>query len=214
MQHEYPIAAIPGDTPRLPLGPTALPGIYTARLTTDGKSYTAPIAVKMDPRVKTSAAGLEKKFEIEMRLAALLSRSSQALLQAGSIREPLQKLSQQATGPVHDSVQAFQNKLATLLESPGGATGPPANENTLNQVNGSVAVLYGQVWQVDAEPTTTQIDAVASTERDALDVLKRWETLETSDLPALNRALGGASLPEVKIQSDPHKEEEINLDEE
>jgi photosystem II stability/assembly factor-like uncharacterized protein len=214
MQHEYPIAAIPGDTPRLPLGPTALPGIYTARLTADGKSYTAPFAVKMDPRVKTSAAGLEKKFEIEMRLAALLSRSSQALLQAGSIREPLQKLSQQATGPVHDSVQAFQTKLAALLESPGGSAGPPAGENTLSQVNGSVAVLYGQVWQVDAEPTTTQIDAVASTERNALDVMKRWEALESSDLPALNRALGGANLPEVKIESDPHKEEEINLDEE
>ncbi len=32
-RHEYPIAAIPGDTPRYPLGPTALPGSYTARLT-------------------------------------------------------------------------------------------------------------------------------------------------------------------------------------
>ncbi len=33
LRHEYPIAAIPGDTPRYPLGPTALPGTYTARLT-------------------------------------------------------------------------------------------------------------------------------------------------------------------------------------
>ena len=40
-RHEYPISAIPGDTPRLPLGPTALPGTYTARLTADGKNYTA-----------------------------------------------------------------------------------------------------------------------------------------------------------------------------
>jgi len=110
-RHEYPIAAIPGDTPRLPLGPTVLPGTYTARLTADGKRYTAPFTVKMDPRVKTSAAGLEKKFQLETRLAALLTQTSQAVLQAGSIRDPLEKLSQQASGPVRNSVQGFQTKL-------------------------------------------------------------------------------------------------------
>jgi hypothetical protein len=33
-------------------GPTVLPGTYTARLTVSGKSYTQPLVVKMDPRVK------------------------------------------------------------------------------------------------------------------------------------------------------------------
>jgi len=205
--HEYPIAAIPGDTPRHPLGPTALPGIYTARLTTAGRSYTAPFVVKMDPRVKISAAGLEKKFQMEMRLASLLSRTSQATLQAGSIRDSLQKLSQQTSGPLRDSVQAFQNKLAAVLGAPGGFAAPPASEITLSRGNGQVATLYGQIWQVDAEPTAPQMDATATTERDALDVMKRWEELKTSDLTALNRALTAANLPELKIESDPHKEE-------
>jgi photosystem II stability/assembly factor-like uncharacterized protein len=206
-RHEYPIAAIPGDTPRLPLGPTALPGIYTARLTADGKSYTAPFVVKIDPRVKISAAELEKKFDTEKRLAALLSQTSQAVLQAGSIRDPLQKLSQQATGQVRDSVQAFQNKLVAVLGAPGGFAAPPANDITLSRVNGQIATLYGQVWQVDAEPTASQSEAISASEHDASDAMKRWDALRTSDLPALNRSLGGANLPEVKIESDPHKEE-------
>jgi photosystem II stability/assembly factor-like uncharacterized protein len=206
-RHEYPISAIPGDTPRLPLGPTALPGTYTARLTADGKSFTAPFVVKMDPRVKTSAAGLEKQFQLETRLASLLSQTSQAALQAGSIRDPLQKLSQQATGPVHDSVQAFQNKLVGILGAPAGFAAPPANEITLSRVNGQVAILYGQVWQVDAEPTTSQSAAVAATEHDAQDVMQRWDALRTVDLPALNRTLTDANLPEVKIDADPHKED-------
>ncbi len=70
-RHEYPIAAIPGDTPRYPLGPTALPGSYTARLTANAKSYTATFTVRMDPRVQISSASLEKKFQLEMRLASL-----------------------------------------------------------------------------------------------------------------------------------------------
>ena len=164
-RHEYPISAIPGDTPRLPLGPTALPGTYTARLTANGKSYTASFTVKMDPRVKTSAAGLEKKFQLETSLASLLSETSQAVLQAGSIREPLEKLSHQASGPVRDSVQAFQNKLTAFWERQAVSPQPPAKP-ILSQVNGQVAILYGQVWQVDAEPTTSQSEAAATIERE------------------------------------------------
>src|SRR5208337_4354789 len=81
VRHDFPSAAIPHDTPRYPLGPTVLPGNYTVRLTVDGKTFTAPLTVKMDPRIKTSPAALEKKFAVETRLASLLSESSLALLQ-------------------------------------------------------------------------------------------------------------------------------------
>jgi len=213
MRHEYPIAAIPGDTPRYPLGPTALPGSYAARLTANGRTYTAPFTVKMDPRVQMSSAGLEKKFQLEMRLASLLSQTSKAVLQAGSIREPLQKLSQQATGPTLDLIHTFQNKLAAIFGAPAGSAAAPADAVTLTRVNNQIAALYGQVWQADAEPTVAQSEAIAGTAHDASDVMKRWDELKTSDLPALNRALRGANLPEAQIESDPHKEEAL-MDEE
>jgi hypothetical protein len=212
-RHDYPISAIPGDTPRYPLGPTVLPGSYTARLTANGKSYTANFTVKMDPRVKTSTAGLDQKFQLEMRLASLLSKTSKAVMQAGSIREPLQKLSEQATGPTKDSVQAFQTKLTAVLGAPSGFFAPPSAEVTLVQVNGQVTVLYGQVWQADAEPTTAQSEAMKVIERDASDVMKRWDALKTTDLSVLNRALHAANLPEIQIESDPHKEEEATDEE-
>ena len=66
------------------LGPTVLPGAYSVRLAVDGKTSTAPLTVKMDPRVKTSLAGLQKKFETESRLAAIVNESTHALLQADS----------------------------------------------------------------------------------------------------------------------------------
>ncbi|MGB8593701.1 MAG: hypothetical protein WCD40_20145, partial [Candidatus Acidiferrales bacterium] len=58
LRKDYPIAAIPHDTPRVPLGPRALPGLYTVKLTVDGQSYTASLTVKMDPRVNTARASL------------------------------------------------------------------------------------------------------------------------------------------------------------
>ena len=38
--------------------PWVAAGAYTVKLTVDGKSYTQPLTVKMDPRVKATAEGL------------------------------------------------------------------------------------------------------------------------------------------------------------
>jgi len=214
-RHDYPISAIAGDTPRYPLGPTALPASYTARLTANGKTYTASFVVKMDPRVKTSASAWEKKLQSEIHLASLFSSSSQALMQAESLNEPLQDLAKKSSGPTLDSVQAFQKKLAALLDAPAGAATASEEEVTLSQINGELAVLYGQVWQADVEPTSAQSAAITSTEREAAEVMLRWNAIKSSDFPALNRVLRGASLPELQIEFNPHPDEgAINVDEE
>ena len=206
-RHDYPISAIPHDTPRLPLGPTVLPGTYSVRLTVDGKSSTAPLTIKMDPRVKTSAAGLQKKFQAETRLASIMTESAQALLQGGSIRNQLEKVSAQANGTTKDAIENFQKKLTALLGAPGGFFAPPSQEVTLGRVNGQASTLYMQVWQPDAEPTSAQMEALSATEHDSADVMKRWNDFKNSDLPALNKTLRKSKAPEVKLEADLHPEE-------
>ena len=75
-EHEYPISAIYRDTPRVPMGPTVLPGTYQVRLTLDGKSYTKDFDVKLDPRIKTNAEGLRRKFDLSMQVADLMNSSA------------------------------------------------------------------------------------------------------------------------------------------
>ena len=207
MRHDYPISAIPHDTPRFPLGPTVLPETYTIRLTVDGKSSTAPLTVKMDPRIKTPAAGLEKKFQAEMRMASLMSASAQAQLLGESLRAQLEKLGTQPSAPVADAIAAIDKKLTALLGAPGGFFAPPSTEVTLGRINGQAATLYQQVWQADDEPTSSQMDAIAGTERASADVLKRWNEFKSTDLPALNRALRESKLPEIQLEADAHREE-------
>jgi hypothetical protein len=64
----FPIAAVPGDTPRHPVGPWVLPGRYTVTLTAAGARATQPLVVRMDPRVKTPREALVDQFELSMRL--------------------------------------------------------------------------------------------------------------------------------------------------
>jgi photosystem II stability/assembly factor-like uncharacterized protein len=75
----YPISATFRNTPRVPLGSWALPSTYSVRLTVDGRTSTQPLVVKMDPRVKASAADLKAQYDTSRAIDALMRRSSAAL---------------------------------------------------------------------------------------------------------------------------------------
>jgi len=212
-RHEYPIAAIPHDTPRYPLGPTALPGKYIVRLTVDGKSFTAPLTVKMDPRIKISEADLQKKFLAETKLASLMDRTNQALSQAASIRAQLDKLNASSHDALKSLVADFEKKLTEITGAPGGFFAPPSQQPTLNRANGNAGTLYQQIWQVDAAPTSSQTEALASTEHATAAILKEWSAFEDRELPGLNRALREGHVPELHPESDFHQDE-VDVDEE
>ncbi len=212
-RHEYPIAAIPHDTPRLPLGPTVLPGTYTVRLTVDRKAFSAPLTIKMDPRVKTGAASLQKKFQAETQLSSIMTDTAQALIQAGSIRAQLEKLNPAENSQTKDAVTTFEKKLTALVGTPGGFFAPPTQEVTLGRVNGEAGTLYQQVWQADAEPTSAQTAATATIDHDSSGLLKRWNELKSTDLPALNRILRESRAPEIDAQAN-FNQDEVEGDEE
>ena len=211
-KHEYPISAVPHDTPRHPLGPTALPGEYTIKLTANGRALAAPLTVKLDPRVKATSLALQQKFALETRLATALGRSSEAVLQAESVREQIKKVSAQASGPVSDSLKALDAKLATLLDGPEKPT--PASPRGLKDVNGDVFSLYGEASgndsvskDADAAPTTALIAATSAVEKELSPILKTWEQLKTTDVAAVNQRLKSANLPELRLEVNPEAEE-------
>lgn len=78
MRFSLPISAIRGDTPMEPLGPAVMPGIYTARLTVDGKTQSQTFRVLMDPRVKTAAPALQQQHDLSLKLYALVAESHAA----------------------------------------------------------------------------------------------------------------------------------------
>ncbi len=61
-EEEYPMTAIYHDTPRTPSSPWVMPGAYTVKLTVDSKTYSQPLKLVMDPRVKTTEQGLEEQY--------------------------------------------------------------------------------------------------------------------------------------------------------
>ncbi|MBS1241115.1 MAG: glycosyl hydrolase repeat-containing protein, partial [Gemmatimonadetes bacterium] len=75
----YPLAQIVHNTIPEPNGPAVLPGRYTVRLTANGQARTQPLAVRMDPRVKTPPAALARKLAIERQVGEWLAWQSGTL---------------------------------------------------------------------------------------------------------------------------------------
>ena len=197
----YPIAAVPEDTPRVPQGPNALPGQYTVRLSVNGHTYSEPLIVKMDPRVKTSHEGLLEMFRLETQLASMMTESTEDVTQARSAQEQLRKLASQASGQVGEAISALDKKVSALLGGGGGFFAPPSPNPTLSRANGEASTLYGEVGRADATPTAAQMNAAAEAEKIFVAVSKQWKDLMAVDLPALNRQLHEANLPEIHLES-------------
>ncbi|MFI5094319.1 MAG: WD40/YVTN/BNR-like repeat-containing protein [Candidatus Acidiferrales bacterium] len=197
----YPIAAVPEDTPRVPQGPNALPGQYTVRLSVNGHTYSEPLIVKMDPRVKTSHEGLLEMFRLETQLASMMTKSTEDVTQARSAQEQLRKLAPQASGQVGEAISALDKKVSALLGGGGGFFAPPSPNPTLSRANGEASTLYGEVGRADATPTAAQMNAAAEAEKIFVAVSEQWKDLMAVDLPALNRQLHEANLPEIHLES-------------
>jgi hypothetical protein len=82
----YPISAIIHDTPLEPVGPAVLPGKYTIRLTVDGKSFSQPLTVRMDPRVHMTSAQLAQQHSIGVRMLEVTRSAASALKSLGTPR--------------------------------------------------------------------------------------------------------------------------------
>jgi hypothetical protein len=207
LRHEYPIAAVPHDTPRLPQGPEALPGAYTVKLTVDGHTYTAPLTIKMDPRVKTPPADLQQQTGAQKMLARLMTRTTEAVREARSAQEQIDKLAHDATGPLAAHLAALDKKIKAALGA-GGAFGPAPAEPGLMSVNAELSGLYGEIDSADVAPSPAQTAAGAKLGRDFPVVMDRWNKLKSSDIAAINRELKAAGMSPIQLSTKPTPDEE------
>jgi hypothetical protein len=184
---DYPISAVPHRTPLAPQGPLVLPGTYTVRLAADGKSETAPLVVKMDPRIHASAAELEALHAEQVKLAAALDALAAADLEAHSVEE------QAAASPSASKFASATAALQVLLDGSKKEKESPG----IDDVTEEAAGLYAQLDSADAAPTAAQRAAAADVEAEAAEVLPVWQEFKQKQLPAMNLQLRQSHQAEI-----------------
>jgi hypothetical protein len=188
--------AVKHDTPVMASSPWVMPGTYTVKLTVGGKTYSQPLVVKMDPRVKTSAADLQQQFDKSMQAYEEAMAASQAL---GQVRD-LEK--QVAARKSSDKLAAYEKQLETL--SGPKATSPFAfffhrGPPNLGSVGGDLQMLMLRMQGADEAPTAADLAALDKTSAELKSLMDRWNTLKGQPLAALNRTLQKNGQPPLTV---------------
>ena len=188
-----PIAAIGRNTIASPTTPWVNPGQFTVTLTVNGKSYSQPIIVKPDPRVKTPALAMQQVYVVSKALYYSAIDVRTAARQAHAVRDQIAARPAASSAPVADALASLDTKIQAL------AGDAPAAPDTLAGASASLAGVMNILQGADVRPTTVQLKAIAAARTAASTAMTKWAAIKAVDLPALNAKLAAASLPPVSI---------------
>lgn len=194
-----------------PAGPLALPGKYQARLTAGGKSSTQPIEVLLDPRVKTSAADLQRQFDLMLRLRDRQDEMNKAILAIRDLRSQLMTLEKrlgadtaksEANKNLIEQSSALRKKISAI-ENELINVDAKASEDELNyptKLNSKLGYLNSAVDSADAAPTEAETAVFGELDQQLETQLAKWREVTTKDVPALNASLRSADIPIVALK--------------
>ncbi len=204
LRYGYSIAAAYGeDAIMVPQGPLVLLGTYQIKLTADGRTYTAPLEVRMDPRAEVSPIALSQQLALEMKIIEGMKESYTAVQQIRDIRSQLKDLQTKlkpgtSSKALLDAINIMDARAGELLAVEQQY--PPVGVVSVASLNTAFASLLPSVDGSDSAPTAPATNAV-TTYRELLDQqLAKWAALKGSDLPALNALLRQRQIATITIK--------------
>ncbi len=198
-----------GDPKR---GPMAPPGTYTVRLDIDGKTFTAPLVVKADPRVSVSASEMGDQLRFALEVRESLTRLVHGVEQLRSVRRQVQDRLElwKADAKGADLVKAGQTLVAhlDLLEEKMHNPKAQVVYDVLAQKGGArlysrLAPLFEAVVETDGPPTQGLREQFADEDKELSSDLAELRRIFDEELAALNRraaesGMGGVLVPESR----------------
>src|SRR5438477_1861145 len=198
VEPEFPISATYRNTAPTPTSPWAAAGDYPVTLIVDGKTFTQPLTVAMDPRVKASANELREQFDLSWRLYQLRLKLAPIGEKFEDLVHQLTKLKARAAErpDVTQKLEGFTQTLRAF-GPPHPRQGAPPSFFVLE----STTHLFDDVQGADAPPTAATKAAVADLETKVGPTMAAWHKLLESGLPALNQELKQGGFPEIKTDA-------------
>ncbi|HVH68356.1 MAG TPA: hypothetical protein VM716_10845 [Gemmatimonadales bacterium] len=196
LTHTFEINANPGLTPPSPVGPLAPPGVYTLRLTVDGKTYTQSLRVENDPRSPASAADVRAQYALQMNIVAAMRVSRDGYLQLAALRA-LVGADTVATLPaaVVAAAKAFDSTLAAVEGDAeagrgfGGFRPGPKPPPTFASVNENLVDQLNTLENGDLGSTDAMRRAYEAACTDLKTALTSWTTIHGAPLAAFTGVL-------------------------
>jgi photosystem II stability/assembly factor-like uncharacterized protein len=207
LRYDDPVQ-IPGafyaeDEPRGPLAP---PGEYQVKLTSGGKTQTAPLLLVVDPRTKDAEASLPAQFDLSTQVTARISDLHQAVNEIRDVKNQIASLDKKYADneklkPALAAADDLEKKMAPVEEQliQVNMKGSEANLAFPNMLNESLATFSHVIDYSDYGPTKPQYDVFKMLSDRLDEQLRKWTQIKTDDLPKVSALIKGADLPPLSI---------------
>ena len=166
------------------IGPLAVPGMYQVRLTADGRSFTAPLEVRINPLIHATVADLQKQFDLESKIQSRIADLDQAGNELLAYRSRI--ASMRAAGTLSPSVATLDEKLAALEDKMFQVRlhSPEDDLNHPDELREEFLGLTATVDSADAAPTPQSYEVfdMLSARLDAQ--LAQWKEIVDNNIPA------------------------------
>ena len=138
----FPISAVYKNTAPDPTSPWVMNGNYTVKLTANGKTYSQPLTIKIDPRVKTTNTQLKQIHDLSLICYEGRQKAMEAIKESEEFRK-IARFTEEGLKKVmarEASLQKADNafsKLLNILEN----TDMPATSQTIKEVSENKKML-------------------------------------------------------------------------
>ncbi len=188
-------------------GPEALPGTYQARLTVLGKTYTAPLEIKPDPRLKVTHDDLAKQFDLLLKIRDKVTETDDAIIQIRDLREQISALNTRLKGDprakaIADAGKALDTKM-TVVEEALIQTKAKSGQDVLNfpvRLNNDLIALGGVVGSADSAPTKQSYEVFDMVSNQVDDQLAKWKAILSTDVAAYNNLVKQQEVPALIVK--------------
>ncbi len=183
-------------------GPEALPGTYQVRLTVLGKSYTAPLEIKPDARLKVSQEDLAKQFDLLLKIRDKVTETDDAIIQIRDLREQINAINARLKNDPRAKVIADAGKTVdtkmTVVEEALIQTKAKSGQDVLNfpvRLNNDLVALSGVVGSADSAPTKQSYEVFDTVSRAVDEQLAKWKAIVATDVAAYNNLVKQQEVP-------------------
>ncbi|HYA22929.1 MAG TPA: hypothetical protein VEF05_02155 [Terriglobales bacterium] len=198
--------------PRAPLwggstdGPEALPGHYQVRLTVLGKTYTAPLEIKPDPRLKITADDLAKQFDLLLKIRDKVTATDDAIIQIRDLREQINGINKRMKNDprektIADAGKALDKKM-TEVEEALIQTKAKSSQDVLNfpiRLNNQLVALGGVVSSADSAPTQQSYEVFDMLSKAVDEQLAKWKAIVSTDVASYNNLVKQQDVPALMV---------------
>ena len=198
--------------PRAPLwggntdGPVALPGTYQVRLTVLGKSYTAPLEIKADPRLKVTQEDLAKQFDLLLKIRDKVTETDDAIIQIRDVRDQMNAENKRLKNDprekaIADAGKALDKKM-TEVEEQLIQTKAKSGQDVLNfpvRLNNHLVALGGVVGSADSAPTKQSCEVFDMLSKEIDEQLAKWKAIVSTDVAAYNDLIKQQEVPAIMV---------------